>query len=184
MCCGTSPPIRLRTFGLLSMSSIGLVPYQSSGTKGFQNGATGPALVELQTGPTDRCIITLLSFFICNSSVGAAAFGIGFGRSASPGVFLVSQPLRSSNVENGASTDNLPGITVGWSWQTEPTQPTNFLRRATANDALGNSGFIEFRFPSGLRVAPSGSVAVWFMAGSSINPVNLLVTEIRFELDT
>src|SRR5215475_4015780 len=100
------------------------------------SGGTFPVF-EMQTSPTDRICLLGIEMYQTNNTAGGLQQPFGLGRSATPGVGVLSSSILR---ENSGDTTVLPNCTFYTQWASYPSIPTNYLRRMTANmSATGNA---------------------------------------------
>ena len=148
-------------------------------------GPSGP-IFELQTGATDYLRISEILVSLTNTSSNAAliqtTLGVGVPAARGTGNARASVPL--STKEDAGNTNSSPGVVVYTGWTTQPTAPTNYLRRISSSSAnnAGQSTFMRFRFGRGLGVPPSSSLVLWLIstsiaAGSFIGFVPVIMVD-------
>lgn len=134
-------------------------------------------LMELQTGPTDFCVVSAISVLSLLSPGNTNSYvWLVVGKSAAAGVGRSSPSFVAAN---GEDTSTLPGVQIFVDWSVPPLIATTFLRRRVCNVRASSWQFVGaiFRFPAGLKLAPSSSLSVW-----SINNSSLILSDLSVDV--
>lgn len=119
------------------------------------NVTSGNAAATLIASATDR----LRALEIGLMMVTGTSTTLGFGRPAAVGI----TPTAPTTVLAENDADPVGTGKIALAWTTQPTAPTNFLRRFRPTSAIG-SGYI-LSFPKGISVPVSGNLAIWNSIG-------------------
>ena len=142
-----------------------------SGAPVLWQGVAGPML-EIQSSPTD---FLRLSAFEFTRTAGGNANGvitIGIGVPAAKGVPLTINGINASCLtvcgDDSGNNGTTPWVSVLYDWRTQPTAPTQFLRRQTFGEYVYSAADqtvvqISWRFQRGLVIPPSSSLVFWMI---------------------
>jgi len=128
--------------------------------QGFRTTATQNAVLELIAGASDRAHLVELGLTLCAQTLTP----VGLGYPAAIGVTPSSSVTFLSEAD-GATCE----IKAALAWNTPPTTPSYFYRRATLG--LGNDELV-WTWPAGggLLLLPSTSLVLWlFAVGSALD---------------
>lgn len=87
---------------------------------------------------------------------------IGIGIPAAAGIVPTDERLVQAEHLGPPSMLNIAS-----DWSTPPTAPTNFYRRVSMLGAASNAGQALFKFPNGLKIAPSSTFVVWCITSAA-----------------
>jgi hypothetical protein len=132
--------------------------------KSFNQGMAIAPVLEIIVGPTDYPAITEIGIGTSSNASNAQPIGIGVASSQGVGPQYICPPFGAYDLSNQPG-----GLSIATSWQKPPGVPTKYLRRAVILGAGTSQGTtpLVFRFPRGLRLAPSSSLVVTFTASST-----------------
>jgi hypothetical protein len=117
------------------------------------------AWFEIRVGPTNMPVVTTIGCIQIGGGTSGRSVSFGIGIPAAQGVTpRIPQGLTAFDPNSPAAD-----LAIYTDWVTPPTTPTNYFRRATFLGVSngGGSNEFQFRFPRGLRLAPSSSLAFW-----------------------
>jgi len=140
-------------------------------SKGFaiQTLTAGAASFEIYGIAQDRT--ALLGLLLTLTSAPGAASTFGFGVPAAIGQGPTLQAM--NNEDGGALADLFPTMTTAW--VTSPTAPTQFLRRFTLDNVVGQGQPIMF--PRGLNLTAGSSFVLWNITAVGNTSINLIVDD-------
>jgi len=142
------------------------------------SGASNFPILELQTGATDYVVLHELECMHCDTGVAGNFITFGLGIPAARGV-----GRNPTYFSFDSGSDKVPQLAAYTDWSTQPTVPTAYHRRFNMS-ILDTSNMTQrpvlFRFPRGLKIAPSSSIVLWEIAiGTNIaNTVAIMITSI------
>jgi hypothetical protein len=113
------------------------------------------AFAEFIVGPTDYPAITEIGVVLYNFGGLAVSIGVGVPSAAGIGPQYLAPAFGVYN-----PNDVQGGISIATAWQKPPGVPSKFFRRAIPQTGQGQAAYV-FRFPRGLRLAPSSSLVLW-----------------------